>query len=149
MQDKSTPSSGAPFLGAGVRDARKRPVWHPTSLLGAFTKARYETDQGIRELVKILVNGGIGALALVLCFLLWGMNETTKDNAALLRGVIERNTKSLDKHGDRIEGLAESLDKHLEEDLIIKVSDRIMEKMGPGAMQRKLKDKDRPAGPSK
>jgi hypothetical protein len=128
---------------------RKRPLWHPGSLLGAFTKARYETDQGVRELVKILVNGGIGALALVLCFLIWSMNETTKENAALLRDVIERNTMATERHSQRIDALGQSLDSHLEEDLVVKVSDRIMQMQGPATTQRKLKDKDRPVGPSR
>ena len=49
----------------------RRPWYRPSSIVGAFTRGQYEADANVRELVKILIQGGAVGIALVALFLVY------------------------------------------------------------------------------
>jgi hypothetical protein len=96
---------------------RVRAWYHPASLVGAFTKRKYDNDAHTRELVKLAIQGGGISIALVSLFLVYvGMTRVT----TALDGV----SSTLTVH-------SKALNDHLAEDLIDKVAMRTAEMLQP------------------
>lgn len=83
----------------------------PRAVLGAFTRGGRATDAHVRDLVKMLIQGGAVGIALVALFLVYvGMT---------------RVASSLDRVGNTLAVQAKALDSHLDEDLKNELADRV------------------------
>jgi len=104
-----------PRVGPPKEPPDRRPWYRPTSLIGAYTKAKYESDAHVRELVKVLIQGGAVGIALVALFLVY-VSQT-------------KIAEALDRFGTKNDRMAIALENHLDEDVKNELAERVAEKL--------------------
>jgi len=106
---------------ADLSDDGKRAWWHPSTVAGAWTKARRKGDAEIRSLTRFVAQAGVGA------FLAWRL-------IVVLDGVLTRQQAGFERVAVAMDNLAVRIENHLDEDVIDAAVLRITGRIEPRAV---------------